>query len=231
MFERIDIDRFFSRVKILPNDKCWAWIGGRNGRFGEFKIGKTRYVVHRLSYELFNNKIGNYKIIHKCKNPLCINPYHLYAFDTPTATFWYYVEKKSVDECWLWKGALQSRGYGIFTSQGQREYAHRFSFMLHHHRLIPEGLYVCHHCDNKKCVNPKHLFLGTPQDNSNDMVAKERQSRGSQKPRAKLTEIDVLEMRRLYHTGSFTYEQLSQLFGVSNSHAWSCVNRRFWKHI
>lgn len=91
--------------------------------------------------------------------------------------FWNYVDK--TDTCWLWTGAKDRRGYGRFRCgfkiNGTRrsETASRFSWALLN-GPIPDGLDVCHHCDTPPCVNPAHLFIGTRQDNVDDMIAKGR---------------------------------------------------------
>lgn len=79
----------------------------------------------------------------------------------------------SDDGCWLWTGNRMAKGYGLFAVEGINHRAHRVSYEMATGQH-PGSLFVCHHCDNPSCVNPAHLFLGTAQDNTNDMLAKGR---------------------------------------------------------
>ncbi len=94
----------------------------------------------------------------------------------PTRTleerFWSKVDKSG--ECWIWTGATRTSGYGAFAvPPGRVRDAHRMSFELSGGE-IPAGAFVCHHCDTPRCVRPGHLFIGTPADNTHDMVSKQR---------------------------------------------------------
>ncbi|RUR38499.1 HNH endonuclease [Vreelandella populi] len=130
-------------------------------------------------------------------------------------------EKYIVDEesgCWLWQAAKRSTGYGAMKVGGLKESAHRISYTVFK-GPIPEGLWVLHKCDNPQCVNPNHLFAGTPLANSQDMHAKGRQryvgQKGKDNPRSVLTENQVKEVIKLIAKG-MTNRAIANRFGVSH---------------
>lgn len=93
--------------------------------------------------------------------------------------FWSRIKRtgESWESCWEWQGKRLPRGYGRLSRYGEQVYAHRYAYEVTW-GPIPEGLHVCHSCDNPACVNPHHLWLGTASDNMRDCVAKGRQVSG-----------------------------------------------------
>ena len=112
--------------------------------------------------------------------------------------FFTYIKKTKT--CWNWFGDIGVNGYGRFWYEGKTVYAHRLSYMLHKGE-ITNNLCILHICDNPKCVNPKHLFLGTNKKNTTDRNNKGRQARGEFSGMAKLKEKDILQIRQLYEKG------------------------------
>ena len=90
-----------------------------------------------------------------------------------TARFWSHVDQDGPAGCWEWRGSKRTNGYGYFVTARKKHQAHRLSYALTSGN-IPDGMLACHHCDNKACVNPAHLFIGTVRDNAQDMIAKGR---------------------------------------------------------
>ena len=128
---------------------------------------------------------------------------------TTDERFWAKVEK--TQDCWLWLGApSKARGYGrihVGTSRDNSKvvYAHRYSWVIHHGEIAP-GLVVCHRCDERLCVRPEHLFLGTVADNQRDMKNKGRAPRGTQQPHSVLTPEVVLRARERQSQGELMTE-------------------------
>jgi hypothetical protein len=134
--------------------------------------------------------------------------------------------------CWLWKRSLNSKGYGSFWSGKKKLSAHRASWLLHTGD-IPDGQQVLHQCDNPRCVNPAHLFLGTNADNVADREAKGRGFNPSNVRHlapTKLSATDVVEIRRLRQGGQ-SLSSLAQQFGVCFQNISAVINRKTWAHI
>lgn len=145
--------------------------------------------------------------------------------------FWGKVQKTS--DCWEWTGNKTRKGYGLFSTLPKPERGIRCAHVVSYELaggLIPDGMLVCHHCDNPRCVRPEHLFLGTPADNSRDMVNKGRSAKGSRHSQAKLDESKVQEIRRLRGTGMHQ-KVIAEKFGVARTLVSRIVNRRIWTHI
>ncbi len=141
--------------------------------------------------------------------------------------FWSHVAKS--DGCWLWTGARYYNGYGAFRANGRNIGAHRFSWGLYH-GPIPDGLFICHHCDNPACVNPDHLFVGTQTQNLADMASKGRSTHGERNPQAKLAAHQVRRIRG-FHACGISRTELAEHFGVREGTISDVVSRRAWKQV
>lgn len=126
--------------------------------------------------------------------------------------------------CWLWVSAYFTNGYGYVTDGGRNRRASRVAYELFC-GPIPKGLLVRHSCDNKSCVNPAHLLVGTDQDNSNDAVRRGRVAKGERAGRAKLTDAQVAEIRLRRATGESSVT-IARDFGVWHTHVLTLAKRR-----
>lgn len=180
-----------------------------------------------------------FEVITKPTQKFCSKPCADKGRNGPIAErFWRMVNK--TEGCWLWTGAVVKEGYGSFRLNNKRLHfgAHRMSWILAHGE-IADGLFVCHHCDNRVCVRPDHLFLGTTQANTADAVSKGRQSRGEKHGLAvshgirqnwsKLTAAMVAEIRR--RAKNETLLDIAKSFGVGKSTIHSVVQRQTWKDL
>lgn len=151
---------------------------------------------------------------------------------------------KTADGCWNWTGSLTWDGYGRINHRKKTYLAHRLSYELHN-GPIPSGMLICHTCDNRKCVNPRHLFAGTPKDNLHDASVKgrvvsgdnhhfrvhpETAPMGTRNAHAKLTEESVSQIKKRLLENE-TSASLAMEFGVTNGTIYFIKTGQTWKHV
>lgn len=136
-----------------------------------------------------------------------------------------------VTGCRVWTAKCFKSGYGKFRVGAKSRHASRVAWELTH-GPITNGLHVLHRCDNRPCCAPAHLFLGTHQDNVDDMCRKGRQTRssGALDGNAELTELEVIEIRSA-HARGVGYRQLAKQYGVGKTTVRHIIKRDSWRHI
>lgn len=142
--------------------------------------------------------------------------------------------RSGIGECWNWLSGCDGHGYGAFLVCGKQEMAHRFSYQFYIGE-IPEGKCVLHRCDNPKCVNPNHLWIGTKGQNNTDRSNKGRNAKnvqfqdrkGERNARAKLTNEDVINIRKSHLNGV----KCAEFYGVTHALIYAIRKRKIWKHI
>ena len=158
-----------------------------------------------------------------------------YAHAVLEERFWRKVRK--TDRCWIWDAVVDSSGYGFLKGEGGKHAknisAHRYSYTLHH-GPIPDGLVVMHSCDNRRCVNPDHLSVGTHKDNTQDMISKGRAAKGNDRPRvgsdngrALLTEDKV----RYIRASTASHAALARELGVTDVCIFKVRAGQTWSHV
>ncbi len=131
------------------------------------------------------------------------------------------------DKCMEWPGVKDKGGYGHSSQLLRNGRGAHIDAYLITYGPIPKGMFVCHKCDNPPCINPKHLFLGTPKDNADDRDNKNRVSHGESHPLSKLKISDVIKIR----SDQRTHEQIAQDYNVSSHAIWCVINRKTWNRI
>ena len=155
--------------------------------------------------------------------------YRIVLSESLRQRWWAKVSPEPNSGCWLWDAATHPRGYGQIRDSGRTIKAHRVSWALHYGD--PGNKLVCHKCDNRACVNPEHLFLGTNDENMADMVRKGRSpSRaGERNPRAILTQQTARELKSL--RGVIGWRDASAQFGVSRGTVYDVWSGRKWADV
>lgn len=141
---------------------------------------------------------------------------------------WLLSKTKTVNECLEWQGCLHPTGYSMVWHDGKSDRGHRVMYCLTK-GPIPKPMVVMHSCDNRKCINPKHLVLGTQQINMQDCANKNRIAHGIKSGRHKLTRKDVFWIRLQKH--KISARQLGETFNVSTSQIYMIWNRRSWTRL
>lgn len=145
------------------------------------------------------------------------------------ARFWSKVGvSQHVSDCWLWRGATASRGYGQAWDGRKMQRAHRLAWILEH-GWVPDDRFVCHHCDTPLCVNPVHLFLGTAADNLADASSKGRIG-GAVSNFSKLNDVAVRVIRLLRKRG-VPQRLLASEYGVVPDTIRLITTRQTWRHV
>lgn len=137
----------------------------------------------------------------------------------------------SPDGCWYWTGFINDGGYGMINVNRRPNIVHRLYYSLIN-GPIPKGKFVCHHCDNRRCVNPDHMFVGTTQDNVDDKVRKMRHNYGSKVPQSKLDPISIgiiREAQRKFKRGS--QRKIAKYFNVSFATIGDIIKKRTWLSV
>lgn len=154
---------------------------------------------------------------------------HIEINEIQLASFWkrFWNRINKTEGCWIWTGAITKAGYGVLYGAAYKPivYAHRASFELHH-GPIEEGKWVCHKCDNPRCVNPDHLFSCTQSENVKDMDQK-----GRRKSTYRLTEEQVKEIRKAYIPWVVSKGMLAKRYGVSMGCIDGILIGKSWKNL
>lgn len=226
--------RFWKKVKKTAT--CWQWQGSLGVRgYGTFRWGTRTLTARRMAWWIHHRQsAGEQQVLSACGNPGCVRPTHLFLGTQAdqrkrdvSERFWEKVKRTST--CWVWQGARLLDGYGAFkmssgSTNGHQKRAHHVAWQLTH-GVVPKGKQVLHTCDNRLCVRPDHLFLGTCKDNMGDKATKQR----SHSARSRLTAAQIKRIRK--EAEHCTYRGLAAKYGTQHGVISRIVRRITYRHI
>jgi len=158
----------------------------------------------------------------------------IYWVQDPKVRFLKKLRRDSGSGCWVWTASTRAAGsgfrYGQFSYLGYPEWAHRVAWMLWRGE-IPVRLQVCHSCDNTLCVNPNHLFLGTQQDNIDDMMKKGRDACVGERNRSARLTVKAVHLIRDWHASGRSFRSIAKALGVHRQTIADVVQGRSWRHV
>ena len=226
-------------VHLCEPDVCseWPFSTDTNGAGQVWDSGETQQ-SHRYAWQLINGPVPEGSWVYRsCDNQSCFNPHHLFVgvpnggVKEPLLS---YLEKAITlcvpDACAVWPFPENLKDYGRVTVEGVIRPVHRVAWELVN-GPIPPGLFACHKCDNPPCFNPHHIFLGTSADNSRDRSDKGRSPHGERSGTARLTEAQVLEIRRKYQPRIYTQKKLAREYSVHRETIYLLLAGKTWKRI
>lgn len=213
---------------------CLLWMGSVN------KSGRPQLTFdHRQKEEgkmitifphewLYEKKFGELEVRYLdniCGELRCINPEHQAPRDLERRL----LSNLNIDAngCWNWQGNFSPNGYGMLGINGKTHSAHRTSYEFHSGQTIPKGMMVCHRCNNKRCINPDHLYIGTHNDNMRD-VAMTDVHKGENNAKAILTQSQVLEIKTHIRERRIVYRKIAEMYGVSRQAIKDIASGRTW---
>lgn len=224
MAYKLTLQEFISRARQVHGDK--------------YEYSKVVYLNAHINITITCQRHGDFEqeptnhIHNKRGCPTC-------AYGgTDEERFWGFVNLNGIQvpyvdgRCWEWQAGLRGNGYGGFWVNDKSIPAHRYSYKLEFGEFS-DDLFVLHKCDNRICVRPTHLFLGTHQDNMDDKISKGRDAnqKGESNPRSIFSDTDIIKIRQLHSTGKYKQKDIATIFNRPLSTINQIITGKRWKHL
>ena len=227
--KKIPLEIRIKKYIVGKENRCWEWIGATSEGYGVIGINGKNKQVRRVLFELNIKKIPQKECLRSlCKNKKCVNPeHHIISIDLMFS----YINKNAENSCWEWTRCLSNKGYAVFNVKNKMILVHRFMYEKFKNK-ISNKMSVCHSCDNPKCVNPEHLFLGTHKENIIDCIKKgrDKKARGERQRKCSISEKTAIEIKTKFKEGK-TIKEIYHLFDCSYQTVWNICKNRSWKYL